>query len=87
MEVFTLLSDLAVCAELRSYVQSNKWVLNLVKLAAFTRDELIPVEAEKYACQIVDKEMPAGLKKYLEVELFPWIHLRVRKGICLSTAC
>jgi hypothetical protein len=30
--------------------------------------------------------MPQGLKKYLEVELFPWIHLKVRKGISLSTA-
>ena len=86
VKVFTLLSDPAVCAELRSYVRSNKWALNLVKLAAFTRDELIPVEAKKYACQIVDKEMLAGLKKYLEVELFPKIHLKVGKGICLSTA-
>src|SRR6202040_3054250 len=60
--------------------------MNLAKLAAFTRDELIPAEAEKYAHQIIDKEMPAGLKKYLEVELFPHIHLKVGKGICLSTA-
>ena len=87
MKVFTLLSDPAVCAELRSYVQSNKWAMNPAKLAAFTRDELIPGEAEKYARQIVDKEMPAGLKKYLELELFPRIHLKVGKGICLSTAC
>ena len=36
VKVFTLLSDPAVCAELQSYVQSNKWALNLVKLAAFT---------------------------------------------------
>ena len=63
VKVFTLLSDPAVCAELRSYVRLNKWALNLAKLAAFTRDELIPAEAEKYARQIVDKEMPAGLKK------------------------
>jgi hypothetical protein len=60
--------------------------MNPARLAVFTRDELIPAEAEKYAHQIVDKEMPAGLKKYLEVELFPRIHLKVGKGICLSTA-
>lgn len=61
--------------------------MNLVKLAAFTQDELIPAEAEKYAQQIVDKEMLAGLKKYMEVELFPHVHLKAGKGICLSTAC
>ena len=61
--------------------------MNLAKLAAFMRDELIPAEAEKYARQIVDKEMPAGLKKYMEVKLFPHVHLKVGKGICLSTAC
>ena len=60
--------------------------MNLVKLAAFTWNELIPAEAERYAHQIIDKEMPAGLKRYLEVELFPHIHLKVGKGICLSTA-
>ena len=60
--------------------------MNLVKLAAFTQDELIPAEAEKYAQQIVDKEMPAGLKKYMEIKLFPCVHLKVRNGICLSTA-
>ncbi|KIM89852.1 hypothetical protein PILCRDRAFT_60428 [Piloderma croceum F 1598] len=31
--------------------------------------------------------MPQGLKKYLEVELFPQIHLKVGKGISLTTAC
>jgi hypothetical protein len=36
--------------------------MNPVKLAAFTQDKLIPAKAEKYARQIVDKEMPAGLK-------------------------
>lgn len=86
VKVFTLLSDPAVCTELRSYVRSNKWVMNPAKLAAFTRNELIPAEAEKYARQIIDKEMPAGLKRYLEVKLFPRIHLKVGKGICLSTA-
>ena len=60
--------------------------MNPAKLVAFTRDELIPTEAEKYAHQIIDKEMPVGLKKYLEVELFPRIHLKIGKGISLSTA-
>ena len=86
IKVFTLLSDPAVCAELQSYVRSNKWALNPAKLVAFTWDELIPAKAEKYAHQIIDKEVPVGLKKYLEVELFPCIHLKVGNGISLSTA-
>jgi hypothetical protein len=45
--------------------------MNPAKLAAFIQNELIPNEAKKYACQIVDKEMPQGLKKYLEIVLFP----------------
>jgi hypothetical protein len=35
---------------------------------------------------IVDKEMPLGLKKYMELELFPRIHMKVGKGISISTA-
>ncbi len=35
----------------------------------------------------VDKEMPHGLKKYLELELFPQIQMKVGKGISISTAC
>jgi len=31
--------------------------------------------------------MPQGLKKYMELELFPHIHMKFGKGISLSTAC
>jgi hypothetical protein len=47
---------------------------------------LFPAEAEKYAKHIIDKEMPRRLKKYLEVELFPRIQMKVGKGISISTA-
>ena len=69
-----------------SFLSYCKWAINLVKLAAFTQDELIPTEAEGYTHQIVNRETPAGLKKHMEVELFPCIHLKVGKGVCLSTA-
>lgn len=45
--------------------------MNPQKLAMFSKDKMIPAKAQKYLTQIVDKEMPKGLKKYLEVELFP----------------
>jgi len=86
VKVYTLLSDPAICAELRTYVRSNKWSMNPQKLAEFTKNKMIPSEAEKYIRSIVDEEMPRGLKRYLEVELFPWVQLKVGKGISISTA-
>ena len=60
--------------------------MNPQKLAEFSKNQLIPGEAEKYLRRIVEKEMPRGLKQYMEVELFPRIHLKVGKGISISTA-
>ena len=45
---------------------------------------MLPAEADKYAKEI-DKEMPKGMKCYLELELFPCIHLKIGKGISLTT--
>ncbi|KAG1850739.1 hypothetical protein C8R48DRAFT_750082 [Suillus tomentosus] len=85
-KVYSLLGDPVVAAELHAYVRSNKWVVNPEKLAQFSKDKLIPSEAEKYLHALVDDEMPCGLKKYLELELFPRIHLKVGRGISLATA-
>jgi hypothetical protein len=38
-----------------------------------------------YLHNIVEMEMPAGLKKYLELELFSHIQMKVSKGISLQT--
>jgi hypothetical protein len=86
MKVFTLLSDPGVCAELRSYVRSNKWAMNPEKLAAFSKNQMVPAVAEKYVRQITVFEIPQGLSKYLELELFPRIQLKVGKGVSLRTA-
>ena len=51
-----------------------------------SKNELIPSAADKYLCQIICDEMPRGLKKYMEYELFPQIQLKVRRGISFSTA-
>ena len=47
---------------------------------------MFPTEADKYAREIVDKEIPKGMKCYLELELLPWVHLKVGKGILLTTS-
>ena len=71
-KVQSLLDDPSVTAELKAYLQSNKWSMNPSKLAQFTKKELIPSAADKYLHQIVCDEMPQGLKRYMEYELFPW---------------
>ena len=53
------------------------------KLSAFTKNKLLPDEAKKYLHHVVEKEMPASLKRYLEVELFPRIQMKVGRGISL----
>ena len=86
IKVRTLLEDPAIKAELQSYIRSNKWALSPLKLQDFTNNKLLPAEAAKYCQQLCDKEMLLGLKKYMELELFPHIHMKVGKGILVSTA-
>ena len=85
-KTYSLLSDPSITAELRTYMRSNKWALDPEKLAAFTKNQLIPAEAENYAHKLIDNKMPSGLKRYMELELFPRIHLKAKKGISLATA-
>ncbi|KAG1858571.1 hypothetical protein F4604DRAFT_1882904 [Suillus subluteus] len=85
-KVYSLLDDPAVAAELHTYVRLNKWAIKPEKLAEFSKSKLIPSEAEKYLHTIVNNEMPHGLKHYMELELFPRIHLKIGHGISLVTA-
>ncbi|KAG1889605.1 uncharacterized protein F5891DRAFT_1198585 [Suillus fuscotomentosus] len=85
-KVYSLLDDPAVAAELHTYVHLNKWAINPEKLAEFSKSKLTPSEAEKYLHTIVNDEMPRGLKHYMELELFPQIHLKIGRGISLVTA-
>lgn len=82
----SVFADAAIKVELRTYMQSNKWAVNPKKLQEFTNKMMLPTEAAKYCQQICDKEMLQGLKKYMELELFPHIHMKVGKGISMSTA-
>ncbi|KIK37980.1 hypothetical protein CY34DRAFT_25812 [Suillus luteus UH-Slu-Lm8-n1] len=56
------------------------------KLAKFTNNKLLHTEATKYVEGLVQTEMPQGLKRYIELELFPCIYMKVRHEISLSTA-
>ncbi|KAJ3848796.1 hypothetical protein EV368DRAFT_48605 [Lentinula lateritia] len=76
-KVYLLLDDPAIGTELRAYVRSRKWCMDPQKLAQFMLGELIPKEATQYLQKIVKDEMPRGLKRYMEIELFPRIQLKV----------
>ena len=56
------------------------------KLVEFSQQKMVPAAAKKYLEKIITDEMPRGLKRYMEVELFPWIQLKVGKGVSLQTA-
>ncbi|KAH9068308.1 hypothetical protein EDB83DRAFT_2518668 [Lactarius deliciosus] len=86
-KVFLLLDDPEVQTELRSYIRTNKWSMNPRKLSDLTKNKLIPDEAKKYLRNVVETEMPTGLKNYLELELLPRIQMKVLKGVSLRTAC
>ena len=85
-KVYSLLSDPTIAAELRAYVRSNKWAMNPEKLTQFSQNKLIPSAADEYLHQITHEEMPQGLKQYMELELFPRIHVKVGHGVSLNTA-
>ncbi|KAH9018306.1 hypothetical protein EDB84DRAFT_1626781 [Lactarius hengduanensis] len=85
-KVFSLLDDPEVQTELRSYIRTNKWSMNPRKLSDLTKNKLIPDEAKKYLHNVVETEMPTGLKKYLELELLPRLQMKVSKGVSLRTA-
>ncbi|KAI6123205.1 hypothetical protein EDD16DRAFT_1691577 [Pisolithus croceorrhizus] len=72
--------------ELWSFIHSNKWAVNPEKLVEFSKEKMVPTAAEHYLKHITDFEMPQGLKKYMELELFPYIQLKPSKGISLATA-
>lgn len=48
---------------------------------------MVPTTAAHYLEHITNFEMPEGLKRYMELELFPHIQLKPSKGISLATAC
>ncbi|KAG2106628.1 uncharacterized protein F5147DRAFT_578923 [Suillus discolor] len=87
-KISSLLDDPAIASELHTFMRSNKWSMDPQKLAKFIKNELLPTEATKYLerQRLVQNEMPQGLKRYIELELFPRIHMKVGCGVSLSTA-
>ncbi|KAG2123196.1 hypothetical protein BD769DRAFT_1389338 [Suillus cothurnatus] len=76
-KILSLLDDPAITSELRTFMCSNKWSMNPQKLAKFMNNELLHTKATKYLEGLVQTEMPQGLKRYIELELFPCIHMKM----------
>ena len=72
----TLLNDPAIAAELQAYVRSNKWAVDPEKLQQFRQNKLVPDAVQEYLSQITRVEMPTSLQNYMQLELFPQIHLK-----------
>ncbi|KAJ7123914.1 hypothetical protein C8R46DRAFT_928093 [Mycena filopes] len=85
-KLYSLYDNPIIRAELRSYVCSEKWAMNPAKLAEFSQQKMVPAAADKYLRTITEEEMPAGLKKYMEVKLFPRIAFKVGRSVSLRTA-
>jgi hypothetical protein len=85
-KTWSFLSDPTVRASIRAYLRSNKWAMNPGKLHEFLNNKMLPEEARRYGRDVVQHEMPTGLQKYIELEIFPHIHFKVKKKISLSTA-
>ena len=62
------------------------WAVDPAKLAKFSVKKMVPKVAEAYGTNLVKKEIPLGLKHYLELKLFPRIHMKAIRGVSLSTA-
>ena len=61
--------------------------MNPEKLVEFSKEKMVPTVAAQYLKHIMEIEMPQGLKKYMELELFPRIQLKPgSKGILVATA-
>ena len=70
-KVFSLLSLPEVAHAMGAYLRSNKWNMTPERLAKYSAGAMAPETAKKYARQIAEQEMPAGLSKYVTQEIFP----------------
>ncbi|KAK7025796.1 hypothetical protein R3P38DRAFT_3316412 [Favolaschia claudopus] len=85
-KTWSLLNDPEVKDELKAYLRTNKWSMNPEKLVEYSKAKVVTEEMKKFVQDTVNKEMPGGLKKYLEADLFPRVGYKVVRGISLPTA-
>ncbi|KAJ6583707.1 hypothetical protein B0H10DRAFT_1654173, partial [Mycena sp. CBHHK59/15] len=85
-KTWSLLNDPEIKEELAAYLRSNKWSMDPEKLVKYSKSTMVTEEMKRFVQNAVENEMPRGLKKYLDVELFPRIGYKVARGVSLATA-
>ncbi|KAJ7891049.1 hypothetical protein B0H13DRAFT_1887378 [Mycena leptocephala] len=81
-KTWSLLNDPEIKEELVAFLRSNKRTIDPAKLVEYSKCQMATEEMKKYVQDAVNKEMPRGLKRYLELELFPRIGYKVvKKGL------
>lgn len=60
-------------------------MINPEKLTDFMVQKMVPVVMKAYGTDLMEKEIPSGLKHYLELEVFPQIQMKAVRGVSLST--
>jgi len=86
IKVASLLDDPDFSNKILAYLCLNKWVTNPKKLAAFHNNKLLPSEAKNTSRSLWTRRWPCTMKHHLKLELFPHIHIKVGKGVSVSTA-
>ena len=82
---YSLLKDPDIAEQMRSYLRSNKWSMDQTNFQSIA-GSLAPLAASKYQHQILNKEMPNGLARYVSKELLPDMGLKIKGGISRRTA-
>ncbi|KAJ7648920.1 hypothetical protein B0H17DRAFT_958733, partial [Mycena rosella] len=76
-KTWSLLNDPEIKEELTAYLRSNKWSMNPEKFVEYSKAKLVTDEMKQSIQNAVNKEMPRGLKKYLE----GFEYTEVKKGL------
>ena len=86
-KISSILTDPTARAAIRDYLRSKKWtVRNPAKLQQLFKNELSPNDAAMYTHELVNHNIPLGLKHYIETTLLPSMHVKPSHlGLSLSS--
>ncbi|TBU21360.1 hypothetical protein BD311DRAFT_832187 [Dichomitus squalens] len=75
-KIMSVLTHPTVRAAVRTYLRSEKWSQNPVRLKQMMNNELSTEEAREYRHILESEEMPNGLKDFVMTEILPQYHLK-----------
>jgi len=89
LKISSVLIDPTAQAAIRDYLCSKKWTVhNPARLQQLFKNELSPNDAAVYTHELVNHDIPLGLKHYIETTLLPSMHVKpLCLGLSLSSMC